>query len=171
MTRALYIFLAALTFAACDAPSSGSKRSTLDPIPTFSSRPDTPNGACWHQLPGETVTETKEELVETRPAQFDAAGNEIAPAVFGKRQVETETALGNGAWFRKICTPTLSPEFISSLERALAARGYFKGRVTGTLSNRLKTAIQLYQSDAGLDTSVPSHAMGFRFGLLTDEEN
>ena len=60
----------------------------------------------------------------------------------------------------------LTPEFVSSLQRALSARGYYPGPITGGLDTATKSAVQRYQRDEGLNGKTLTVAAARKLGLI-----
>ena len=69
-------------------------------------------------------------------------------------------------WFETPCAPALTPEFVESLQRALKARGHFRGSVSGYIDLRTRSAIRKYQASQGLDSSILSLAAARKLGLI-----
>ncbi len=129
----------------------------------------TQSDRCWgHEPPGE-ITEIVDQLIEVQPAQIDADGREITPAIFRNTPTPKTGPDGAGRWFERVCDITLTPPFIMSLQRALAARGLFEGKFTGALDNPTRAAITTYQAQQGLNSDLPSVAMARQLGLLAIE--
>ena len=70
-------------------------------------------------------------------------------------------------WFEALCDSRLTPEFVASLQRALAVRGLYAGPVTGSVDARTRNAIRSYQKAQGLDSAVLSLAAARQLGLVT----
>ena len=72
-------------------------------------------------------------------------------------------------WFEVLCPELQTPEFLSSLQRALAARGYYAGPITGNLNEMTRSAVQRYQMDEGIDTGALTPAGARQLGLIAVE--
>lgn len=70
------------------------------------------------------------------------------------------------AWFRIPCGAEEDPEFIASVQRALAARGIYGGPATGEVDDATRTAIIAYQRTLGLRSGVLSLAAARSLGLV-----
>ncbi len=68
--------------------------------------------------------------------------------------------------FRVPCPEQVSAEFLSTLQRALAARGYFEGSVTGRADAATRTAVQAFQRDNGFNSPILTLETAQRLGLL-----
>ena len=54
-------------------------------------------------------------------------------------------------------------------QRALAARGYYAGPITGVMDRRTQAAIRAYQRPQGLDSAMISLAAARQMGLIAVE--
>lgn len=74
--------------------------------------------------------------------------------------------------FEIVCPDDLSPEFISALQRALAARGYYGGPINGVVDAATTNGLQAYQAQHGLNTALLDLRTAKSLGLvaLTPEE-
>ena len=54
-----------------------------------------------------------------------------------RREVEFETP----------CANVMTPQLIASVQRALIARGYYRGSITGVIDARTAAAIERFQTD------------------------
>ena len=68
--------------------------------------------------------------------------------------------------FETPCPPAFDAEFVTSLQRALRARDYFRWQDTGVMDGPTRTAIRRYQADHGLDSEALSLETARGFGLL-----
>ena len=64
------------------------------------------------------------------------------------------------------CAEVMTPEFIASLQRALQARGLYRGAVTGTMDTATQDAVRRYQRALGLDLPVLTLASAQSLGLV-----
>ena len=81
-----------------------------------------------------------------QPAIVRSDGSVDSPAAFRtvtrqqilreRREVEFETP----------CAPLMTPQFVASVQRALIARGYYRGSINGTLDARTTAAIERFQT-------------------------
>lgn len=56
--------------------------------------------------------------------------------------------------FRVPCVELLTREFINSLQRALAARGYYNASITGRLDPTTAEAVKAFQRARGFDSPI-----------------
>lgn len=113
-----------------------------------------PDGTCWHRL-------TQPALVETVIEQVEVNGGfrtETRQRILRERKV---------AWFETPCPEDLPPDFVASLQRALAARGAYDGPVTGRLDPATGAAVRTWQTArGGPDSPVPARATLEALGLV-----
>ena len=138
--RILAPIAGALALAACVAPANVPDET---PITTDGA------GRCFAQETTPAVIETVTEQIIVQPAVLDSDGTVRSPAAFRtvtrqrilreRREVEFET----------LCPDALTPQFVASVQRALGARGFYRGEITGVLDTRTGRAIQTYQRQNG----------------------
>ncbi len=124
--------------------------------------PDT----CWDKEVSPAVIETVTEQIILQPAEIMADGTVVQPAVY---KTETRQAIvkeRNETWFQIPCAEMQTPDFVASVQRALSARGYYRGPVSGELDRRTRNAIRAYQKPQGLDSGVLSLAAARQLGLV-----
>ena len=124
-----------------------------------------PNG-CYAQDVTPAVVETVTEQVMMQPASVSTDGKVLYPAVY---KTETRQAIveeRRELWFETLCADQLTPEFISSLQRALTARGHYRGPVDGVMTARTRRAVRAYQKPQGLASGILSNAAARQMGLV-----
>lgn len=119
-------------------------------------REETP--AIYEQVMGEVM------VIQ---AQIAEDGTVIAPPVYRRAPVPKVVRERSEFIFDAVCGHQMTPEFISSLQRALAARGYFAGNVTGWIDAPTSAAILRYQTDRGLASEQLSLETARSLGLIT----
>ncbi len=164
--------VAALCFlSACAAPYEiVSKAAFEDPdlvYTTSTPPPGASEGSCWgkHVTPAEVETVTHQ--IQLQPAEIRTDGTVSAPAVYKTETSQQIVKERRELWFETPCAPQLTPEFVSSLQRALKARGHYRGAITGYIDARTHTAIRKYQAEQGLNTSILSLAAARKLGLIS----
>jgi len=110
---------------------------------------DASTGTCFARDTTPAVIETVTEQIIVQPAQVRSDGSVESPAVFRtvtrqrilreRREVEYETP----------CPNVMTAEFKASVQRALLARGYYRGQIDGNLTGRTARAIERFQADQG----------------------
>lgn len=130
------------------------------------SPPGAREGTCWHRDVTPAVIETETRQVIVQPAQVDSTGRIISPAVWRTERAPRILHERTEKWIETPCPGQMGPGFTQSLQRALAARGHFRGQISGTLDRSTRRAIRTYQALHGLDSHVLSLASAQRLGLV-----
>ncbi|SEQ28365.1 peptidoglycan-binding domain-containing protein [Thalassovita taeanensis] len=123
-------------------------------------------GTCWGKHITPAIVETATEQILLQPAEVTADGTLRHPAMY---KTETHQAIvreRKETWFETPCDPTMTAEFIASLQRALQARGLYRGAVTGEMDSRTRAAVRKYQKPQGLDSGILSLAAARKLGLI-----
>ena len=71
-----------------------------------------------------------------------------------------------GTWIETPCADQLPAGFVTSLQRALSARGYYASGITGEVTPALRAAIRAYQVPLGLNSEILSLGTAERLGLV-----
>ncbi|MEM9584252.1 MAG: peptidoglycan-binding domain-containing protein [Pseudomonadota bacterium] len=131
--------------------------------------PSSEPGQCWaHEAAPEFATiVTRTIMVEE--AIYDAEGQEISPAIYRKVRAPKMVNDGNGRWFERVCDAQLTPDFIATLQRALAVRGYLKGDVSAMMDGPTLRAIRKFQREQGLNSDAVSLVAAQQLGLVAIE--
>lgn len=126
---------------------------------------------CWQKLDRPAVFETVTHQVQIAEAKRDKDGKVITPAKLQSEVTQKQIRPREVVWFRSLCKEDglNDPIFIASLQRALKARGLFKGEVSGVMDAQTNAAVQRYQAAGGLDTPVLSRAAAIALGLIPVE--
>ena len=146
-TRAIPLLTGALMLSACLAQdvTRGVGLAPNDPIGPLADPAvvDPAAGSCFARATTPAVIETVTEQIMVQPAVVRPDASVDTPAAFRtvtrqrilrkRREVEFETP----------CAPVLTPEFKASVQRALIARGYLRGPITGTFDSRTAAAIAI----------------------------
>ena len=128
--------------------------------------PGAPPGTCWHKNTSPAVIQTVTDQVLVTPAVRDDAGQILQPAVFRTVTRQDIVQPRRETWLETPCAEQMTPEFIASLQRALAARGFYRGTASGQIDRATRIAIRRYQKDAGLDSSTLSLDTARQLGLV-----
>ena len=97
--------------------------------------PGAPPGTCWGRDATPAVIETVTEQVIHETAD-DAPVYETQTS----QQIITPR---EDTWFERPCDDVMTPEFNASLQRALEARGHYRGPITGRMDGRTRAAERL----------------------------
>ena len=128
--------------------------------------PGAPPDSCWGKHTSPAVIETVTHQVMLQPAEVLADGSVTRPAVFKTETRQNIVRPRQETWFESPCPEDLTPELISSVQRALAARGIFRGSINGQMDRATLAAIRRYQEPQGLDSSILSLAAARQLGLI-----
>ncbi len=103
-------------------------------------------GTCFARATTPAIIETVTEQVMVQPAMIRSDGTVESPAAFRtvtrqqilreRREVEFETP----------CDTVQTPQFIASVQRALLARGYYRGPISGVIDAKTGNAIERFQT-------------------------
>ncbi|WP_421687087.1 peptidoglycan-binding domain-containing protein [Tritonibacter scottomollicae] len=110
-------------------------------------------GTCWDTLIEPARVETITEQVMVSPPETAADGSMTKPAVFATETRQEITRPRKETYFQTPCPDAMTREYVSSLQRALAARDLYQGEITGTLNAETRAAIRSYQKDIGIDSA------------------
>lgn len=135
-----------------------------------SARDEAPPGAapgtCWGQDETPAVVETVTEQIVLQPPEILTDGTVQRPAVYKTETRQRIVKPRKATWFETPCEAALTAEFTASLQRALAARGHYRGPVTARMDARTRAAIRAYQRPQGLDSGMISLAAARQMGLI-----
>ena len=158
----LSCLMLALALAACQPIQSGADRPNLG----AEAPPGAPPGTCWGKKDTPAVIETVTEDVQLSPAETDATGRVLRPATYATVTRQAILRERVTTWYETPCADVQTPEFIASVQRALAARGLYTGLITGRFDARTRAAIASYQAPLGLDSDTLSLDSARRLGLV-----
>tara|TARA_R110000796_G_scaffold45616_29_gene110393 strand:+ start:184 stop:684 length:501 start_codon:yes stop_codon:yes gene_type:complete len=127
-------------------------------------------GTCWGRTISPAVIETVTEQLQIKPAQISATGEIQTLPVYKTETRQEIVKPRQDNWFETPCPHQLTPDFISTLQRALEARDAYDGDITGTLDDPTRRAMRLYQmSQGGPDSPVLSLETARSLGLVAVE--
>lgn len=140
-------------------------------IPDFASAqiappPGVSPDSCWVRdvAPAELETDTRQ--IEVAPARHAADGSLISNARFRTETAQVITREREKLIFETPCPDAVTPELISTLQRALEARGLYRGPINGVMDMPTKRALRRYQSARGLPSGLLSIQSARGLGLL-----
>jgi len=128
-------------------------------------------GTCWGKHVSPAVIETVTEQIILQPAEITSHGQVLQPALY---ETETRQAIVKErrvTWFETPCAADQTPDFVGSVQRALAARGLYRGPAHGEMDARTRAAIRRFQAPEGLDSGILSLAAARKLGLISVEPN
>jgi hypothetical protein len=124
------------------------------------------NGTCWAREITPAIYEQVPGQVQVVQAELDPSGRVIRPPVYRNATVPRIVKPRGELRFRAPCPDQMTPEFIASVQRALLARGYYRGAVTGRMDTETVAAVRRYQSENGLDSGHLSLDTARGLGLV-----
>lgn len=163
--------VALVAVAACTNTGYDTSSDSFADIPDFASAqipapPGVAPDSCWARdvAPAEVRTVTRQ--VEVEPARVATDGTVLSPARFRTETVQEILRERQELIFQTPCPAVMTPEFIQTLQRALAARGLYRGQDTGEMDGLTKRAVLRFQSSNGLPSGLLSLQSARRLGLL-----
>jgi hypothetical protein len=136
-------------------------------IPTRASAPpDIAPGSCWAKDTPPAVVETVTEQVVLAPAVIAPDGRVLTPAVTTTQTRRSIARARSDVWFEIPCEEQSDPQFIATLQRALAARNLYGGPISGIYDAPTEAAVRAYQRPRGLDSGVLSLLAARALGLV-----
>ena len=123
-----------------------------------------------YTAPAIVETVTKHVLIKKEAIGIDPKTGKtiiLSPATY---RTETEQKIVRARqedWADIICVKDQSLVFIQSLQRALAARGHYRGAITGIMDQRTKSALRKVQKSRGVNTSEVTLDLAESYGLIT----
>lgn len=156
---ALAVIGAAL--AACTPLEGPTLPSLADAAITYDAQ-----GRCYGRDIAPAVIQTVTVQEVEKPAVTAPDGAILSPATY-RSHIRQEILRERGeVQFETICPPMFTAEFVESLQRALAARGYYTGPVHGELDRATGRAVQDFQRVDGPDSPLLSIAAARKLGLI-----
>ncbi len=129
--------------------------------------PGAPPGSCWDTEITPAIIETVTRQEQVTPPRLDASGQITTPATFRSVTRQEVVRPRRETWFETLCPADFSPDFVATLQRALAARGHFPETVTGLLDRATQRGILTYQRSQGLDSPTLSLENARKLGLIS----
>ncbi len=148
--RAIFPLLACLALTACLQGGEGGSGAAGRDAPEGAAP-----GTCWDKTVTPAVVETVTEDVLVEPARMSPSGTVQSPPVYRSETRQRIVAPRQVDWTEVVCPTDLRAEFVASVQRALAVRGYYAAPVTGQMSAATREAIRQYQSQTGLGGPTP----------------
>lgn len=126
-------------------------------------------GSCWGKDTTPARIETVTEQILLHPAEILTDGTVTHPAVYKTETRQQIVKERREIWFETPCSHALTPDFIASLQRALEARGVYRGPINGQMDRRTRRAVHAFQEPQGLDSGTLSLAAARKLGLVAIE--
>lgn len=169
--RAIWAVVLAGLVSACADSGYRAETGADIAVPDFASAriappPGVTPGGCWVRDIAPALLETVTRQIEVSPARHAEDGTLIAPARFRTETVQEIQTERQELIFETPCPDALTPELISTLQRALEARGLYRGAITGEMDLPTRRAVRRYQSANGLPSGLLSIQSARRLGVL-----
>lgn len=123
-------------------------------------------GTCWGKHVTPAIIETVTHQVLMQPAQVLVDGTVTQPAIYKTETLQQIVRERREIWFQTPCDDLMTPEFVASVQRALAARGLYRGAPSGEMDARTRAAVRRFQEPQGLDSGILSLAAARQLGLV-----
>ena len=156
MFRKITLLVALIMPAACMSP---------DPQ-TPSGIDQSEDGSCHGSAQIPAIYEQVIGEIEVIQAEIAPDGTVLRPPVYRRAPVPRLVRPRTQMRFETPCPDQVTPDFIASLQRALRARDYYSGAITGTMTPQTTTAIRHYQSERGLESGQVSLQTARALGLI-----
>ncbi|MFP7673553.1 peptidoglycan-binding domain-containing protein [Marivita sp. S0852] len=124
-----------------------------------------PDG-CWVRDTAPAELETVTRQTEVSAAQTGIDGAVLSPGRFRTETAQVILRERQEMIFETPCPDAMTPQLIETLQRALQARGVFRGDITGVLDVPTQLAVRRYQTGHGLPSGLLSIQTARRLGLL-----
>ena len=116
------------------------------------------------------VIETVTKQRQVKPAQISATGEIQTLPVYKTETLQEIVRPRQDNWFETPCPDQWTPDFISTLQRALEAREAYDGDITGALDDPTRQAMRRYQIGlGGPDSPVLALDTARALGLIAVE--
>ncbi|WP_299613829.1 peptidoglycan-binding domain-containing protein [uncultured Tateyamaria sp.] len=158
---------AVLALAACAETDAVTSASNIDPISLATAPAGAAPGTCWSKTVTPAVVETVSRKIQVQPAQVSTDGRVQAPPIYKTETRQEVVQPRRESWYEIICDADITPDFVSSVQRALEARGFYQGPITGQLDMRTRAAISRFQQSEGGDGKALSIETARKLGLIT----
>ncbi|MFK7874229.1 MAG: peptidoglycan-binding domain-containing protein [Paracoccaceae bacterium] len=151
--RSLFTLATVIIVTACTPTTEDAETDVF--VPGLSAPKDAEPGTCWSKTETPAILRSRTETIQVQPAEISSDGIVLSPPVF--RDITRPVILKERevTWFQNMCAADLTPDFTSSLQRALEIRGDYAGAITGVLDAKTRNAIRKYQIREKIATPDP----------------
>lgn len=169
--RALRATVLSMCLAACVPPDGLGEPDRALAVPDFAqARVPAPPGvrpdSCWVRDVSPAQVETVTRQIEVSPARRDAEGRLLSPARYRTETAQVIVAERQELVFETPCPDRLTPDFVATLQRALEARGLYRGPISGKMDIATRRAVRRYQRQRGLPSALLSMQSARALGLI-----
>ena len=99
-------------------------------------------------------------------AKIAEDGRVIRPPIYRRAPVPRVVRPRGEMRFQAPCPAEMTADFIASVQRALQARRYHSGPITGQMDAATRRALRAYQTERGLDSAQLSLETARALGLV-----
>lgn len=163
-TRTATVLLGAFFLAACVQNQTVSEQGVV--LGNGLAPPGAPAGTCWGKISTPAVVETVTEQILVTPAKINADGTIATLPVYRAERQQQIVTSRTDRWFEIPCPPAFTIEFVSTLQRALQARGLYAGAVNGNMDATTRRAVLAVQTAEGLPSDVLSIDTARELGIV-----
>jgi hypothetical protein len=125
-----------------------------------------PPSLCKKTFVTPAMIETRTEQVLLSPAKKDSDGNIVKKARYKTQTRQEIVSARKTVEFNAVCPEVLTQDFVTSLQRALAARTVYKGSLTGRYDSATRRAVQKYQTRKGIASGDLALSTAQDLGLI-----
>jgi Putative peptidoglycan binding domain len=140
------------------------------PMPGLAAIETDAAGRCIGRAITPAVIETITAQELDTPAVLAPDGTVLQPARYRSVIRQNITRDRQEILFETMCPPAFTHEFVSTLQRALATRGYYQGPISGILDTATGRAVQDYQRGIGPDSPLLSIGAARALGIVSLSE-
>ncbi len=123
-------------------------------------------GGCWATDVVPAQYQSVLEEVVLAPARTDQRGRVVIPAETETRERQVMVAPAEERLFAVPCPQQMDGEFVTTLQRALSARGLHAGPANGTMDAATRDAVRRFQQPQGLNSDILSLSAAQQLGLI-----
>jgi hypothetical protein len=105
-----------------------------------------------------------------QPEKRDTAGQLVSPAQYETTRTQTITKPRSVTKIDAVCPEDMTPEFITSLQRAFQACELFSSTLTGSMDMSTRRAILNFQTVRGVSSATVTKAAAQELGLVVIDQ-
>ena len=125
---------------------------------------------CYFEkiTPAKISTQVETRLVQ--PEKRNTAGQLVSPAQYETTRTQTITKPRSVTKIDAVCPEDMTPEFITSLQRAFQARELFSSTLTASMDMSTRSAILNFQTVRGVSSETVTKATAQALGLVVIDQ-
>jgi hypothetical protein len=124
------------------------------------------DGLCYGRDISPAIIETQVAQVLDAPPVLAEDGTVLSPAVYSSVTRQVMVREREEVAFETLCPPAYSVDFVQTLQRALAVRGFYTGPVTGLMDAATGEAVRNFQRADGPDSPLLSISAARALGIV-----